>query len=70
MISTQSLILRLFLGEDAVDVFEYWEEPTANCFACMKLNSPEEAQAAVKKGGEGTDTLKSQLFKRIHKTRN
>ena len=48
MIETERLILRPFLEEDAADVFEYLEKPTANCFACMKLNSLEEAQAAIK----------------------
>ena len=27
---------------------KYLEKPTVNCFACMKLNSLEEAQGAVK----------------------
>ena len=48
MIETERLILRPFQKEDAADVFEYLEKPTVNCFACMKLNSLEEAQAAVK----------------------
>ena len=48
MIETTRLILRPFREEDAADVFEYLEKPTVNCFACMKLNSLEEAQAAVK----------------------
>ena len=45
---TTRLILRPFREEDAADVFEYLEKPTVNCFACMKLNSLDEAQAAVK----------------------
>ena len=48
MIETTRLILRPFCAGDAPDVFEYLEKPTVNCFACMKLNSLEEAQAAVK----------------------
>ena len=48
MIETDRLILRPFCAEDAADVFEYLEKPTVNCFACMKLNSLEEAQTAVK----------------------
>ena len=48
MIETTRLTLRPFREEDAADVFEYLEQPTVNCFACMKLNSLEEAQAAVK----------------------
>ena len=48
MIETTRLILRPFRKEDAADLFEYLEKPTVNCFACMKLKSLEEAQAAVK----------------------
>ena len=48
MIETTRLILRPFCSEDAADVFDYLEKPTVNCFACMKLNSLEEAKAAVK----------------------
>ena len=48
MIETGRLILRPFQEKDAADVLEYLETPTVNCFACMKLNSLEEAQAAVK----------------------
>ena len=47
MIETERLILRPFRKEDAADVFEYLEKPTVNCFACMKLNSLEEAKTAV-----------------------
>ena len=48
MIETDRLMLRPFRMEDAADVFEYLEKPIVNCFACMKLNSLEEAKAAVK----------------------
>ena len=47
MIETDRLILRPFREEDAADVLEYLKEPMVNCFACMKLNSLEEAQTAV-----------------------
>ena len=47
MIETERLILRPFRKGDAADVFEYLKEPMVNCFACMKLNSLEEAQKAV-----------------------
>ena len=49
MIETTRLFLRPFHEDDAADVFEYLEKPTVNCFACMKLNSLENAKAAVKK---------------------
>lgn len=47
-IETERLILRPFLESDAADVFEYLKEPMVNCFACMKMNSLEEAKAAMK----------------------
>ena len=47
MIETERLILRPFLEADAEDVFEYLNNPMVNCFACMKVNSLEEAKNAV-----------------------
>ena len=47
MIETERLILRPFREEDAGDVFEYLKAPMVNCFACMKVNSLEEARKAV-----------------------
>ena len=47
MIETERLILRTFREEDAADLYEYLKEPTVHCFACMKVNSMEEAQSAV-----------------------
>lgn len=44
MIETNRLIPRSFREEDAEDFFAYLKKPTVNCFACMKLNSVEEAQ--------------------------
>ena len=53
MIETQRLILRPFLETDADDVFEYLNEPTVNCFSCMKLASLEAAKTeVVKRAGE------------------
>ncbi len=48
MIETERLILRPFQPEDAADVLGYLENPLVHCFACMKLNSLEEAHGAVK----------------------
>lgn len=48
-IETERLILRPFLETDAADVFEYLEKSEVNCFACMKLNSVEEAKEEMKK---------------------
>ena len=47
MLKTERLILRPFREGDAGDVYEYLRAPMVNCFACMKLNSFEEAKAAV-----------------------
>ena len=47
IIETERLILRPFEEKDAADAYEYLQEPTVHCFACMKLNSLEEAKKAV-----------------------
>lgn len=47
VIETERLILRPFLESDAEDVVGYLEQPMVNCFACMKVNSLEEAKKAV-----------------------
>lgn len=47
MIETQRLILRPFQESDAADIYEYLREPVVNCFACMRLNSLEEARVAA-----------------------
>ena len=47
MLETQRLILRPFREDDAEDMYEYRKEPVVNCFACMKLGSPEEARAEI-----------------------
>ena len=47
MIETSRLLLRPFLLEDAADLWEYLKAPTVNCFACMKLQSLQQAQKAV-----------------------
>ena len=55
MIETDRLILRPFREEDAADVFEYLKAPTVNCFAYMKLTSPEEARKAVMERAEDAE---------------
>ena len=52
MIETKRLILRPFAAGDESDLYDYLKEPAVNCFACMKLDSPEEAKAAVKERAE------------------
>ncbi len=48
IIETERLILRPFIESDAVDVYEYLKKPAVNCFACMKLNSLDEAKEEMK----------------------
>ena len=55
MIETPRLLLRPFAERDASDVFEYLKAPSVNCFACMKLNSLEEARARMKKCAEDAE---------------
>ena len=52
MIQTERLILRPFVKEDAADLFEYLNEPEVNCFACMRINSSEDAVKEALKRGE------------------
>ena len=49
MIETHRLLLRPFVTLDAADLLEYRREPLVNCFACMKLNTLEEARAEAEK---------------------
>jgi len=44
IIETERLLLRPFLEQDAEDVYEYLKKPAVNCFACMKLESVQEAK--------------------------
>ena len=55
MIETDRLILRPFAESDAADAYEYLKAPMVNCFACMKLNSVEEARAEMQKRAEDTE---------------
>ena len=48
ILETERVILRPFQEKDAEDVFEYLKEPAVNCFACMKLDSIEDARAEMK----------------------
>ena len=47
LIETERLILRPFAPGDAEDVYECLGEPLVNCFADMRLNSPEAARALI-----------------------
>lgn len=48
VIETERLILRPFNESDADDVFEYLHKPAVNCFACMKLDTRDDAVREVK----------------------
>ena len=53
MFITERLILRPFQENDANDLFEYLNEPMVNCFACMKLNTIEDAvREAIKRSSD------------------
>ncbi|MBR6114679.1 MAG: GNAT family N-acetyltransferase [Oscillospiraceae bacterium] len=62
-IETQRLLLRPFTEDDAEDVFEYLETPAVNCFADMKLHSPEEARAEMKKRAGETENYFAVVLK-------
>lgn len=47
-IETERLILRPFTENDGADVYEYLHEPTVNCFASMRLDTVEAANAEMK----------------------
>ena len=55
MIETERLILRPFYESDAEDLFAYLKEPLVNCFACMKLNTMEEAKEETKRRTKDTE---------------
>ena len=47
-IETERLLLRPFKIEDASDLFEYLHEPLVDCFACMKLETLDDAKNLLK----------------------
>jgi len=55
VIETERLILRPFQESDAEDLFAYLKEPLVNCFACMKLNTTEEAKEEAKRRAMDTE---------------
>lgn len=57
LMETERLILRPFVEADAADVFEYLHKPQVNCFACMKLNTLEEAKIETARKAKDTDFL-------------
>ncbi len=67
VIETERLILRPFSESDAADVLEYLSEPEVNCFACMKLNSIDEAVSEMKKRKNETEYYFAIVLKSIGK---
>ena len=63
MIETERLILRPFIESDYEDVFEYLNEPQVHCFACMKLDSLEEAKVETIKKSKETDYMFAVVLK-------
>lgn len=57
MIETERLLLRPFTESDADDLYEYLNAPLVNCFACMKLDTPEDAQAEAARRSKETEYL-------------
>ena len=57
MIETERLLLRPFNEHDANDLYEYLNEPLVNCFACMKINTPDEAKSEAAKRSKQTEYL-------------
>ena len=49
IIETERLLLRPFEEKDAADMFEYLKKPAVNCFACMKLDTLEEAKEEARR---------------------
>jgi RimJ/RimL family protein N-acetyltransferase len=55
LIETERLILRPFAPGDAEDVYEYLREPLVNCFADMRLDSPDAARALIEERSRGRE---------------
>ena len=56
-IETPRLILRPFRESDAADLLEYRREQTVHCFADMRLRTPAEAAAEIRKLSEKDDAV-------------
>lgn len=67
IIETKRLLLRPFEEKDAEDLFEYLHKPAVNCFACMKLNTIEDAVKEVKKRAEETEFYFAIVLKSTNK---
>lgn len=67
MIETERLLLRPFIESDADDLYEYLKEPMVNCFACMKLNTPDDAKAESARRSRETEYLFAIVLKETGK---
>ena len=63
MLVTERLILRPFEKGDYPDVFEYQHEPLVNCFACMKINSLDEAKNETAKKAKDSELTLAVVLK-------
>ena len=54
-IETKRLILRPFKSSDAQDLFEYLHIPAVNCFACMKLDTLEDAKKEAEERSDDSE---------------
>ena len=67
MIKTERLFLRPFKEGDEEDLFEYLKKPLVNCFACMKLNTIEDAGKEILKRSQETEYLFAIVLKETGK---
>ena len=67
IIETERLILRPFKKEDASDLFEYLHEPLMNCFACMKLETLDDAKKKLEERVKETEYLFAIVLKENNK---
>lgn len=67
MLVTERLILRPFEKGDYPDVFEYQHEPLVNCFACMKINSLDEAKNETAKKAKDSELTLAVVLKETGK---
>ena len=67
-IETERLILRPFRESDAADTLEYLRNPVPNCFACMKLDSLEEAEAEMRLRSQDSEYYFAIVLKKLERS--
>ena len=67
IIETERLLLRPFKKEDASDLFEYLHEPLVNCFACMKLETLDDAKKKLEERVKEAEYLFAIVLKENNK---